>query len=202
MAQKSKGKNGSNQILIIGVAFLCGFLAGVGFTVFKLDGLGAKPAVQQQAAAPANQIDPQQAEAIATLEQKVTTTPDDYKSWITLGHLYFDSNQPQKAILAYTNSLKYHEGDADLYTDLGVMYRRTGQPEKAIESFDKAISQDTLHIHSRLNKGIVLYYDIKDTNGAIASWKDALKIDPEIQLGDGSYLKDVIKTLESAQPAQ
>lgn len=198
MGQKSKGKSGSNQILIIAIAFLCGFLAGIGFTVFKLDGLSPK-APTQQAAAPASQVDSQQAEAITSLEQKVTATPEDYKSWITLGHLYFDTNQPQKAILAYSNSLKYHEGDADLYTDLGVMYRRTGQPEKAIESFDKARSLDALHIHSRLNKGIVLYYDLKDTAGAIASWKEVLKIDPEVQLNDGSFLKDAIKSLESAQ---
>lgn len=197
MGQKSKGKTGSNQILIIGVTFLLGFLAGVGFTVFKLDGSVPKNEVQQ-ASAPSTQLDPQQAAAITTLEQKVTATPEDYKSWITLGHLYFDTNQAEKAILAYTNSLKYHEGDANLYTDLGVMYRRVGQPQKAIESFDKASSQDALHIHSRLNKGIVLYYDLKDTEGAIASWKEVLKIDPETQLGDGSFLKDAIKTLEAA----
>ncbi len=201
MGQKSKEKSGSNRILIIAVAFICGFLAGVGFTVFKLDGLSPK-AQTQQAAAPAGQIDPQQAEAITSLEQKVTATPEDYKSWITLGHLYFDTNQPQKAVSAYTNSLKYHEGDADLYTDLGIMYRRSGQPQKAIESFDKARSLDALHIHSRLNKGIVLYYDLKDTKGAIESWKEVLKIDPETKLGDGSYLKDAVSSLESAQKAQ
>lgn len=199
MGQKSKEKNGPNQILVISIAFLVGFIAGVGFTVFKLDALGPKAATKQ-AAAPVNQLDPQQAEAIKTLEQKVTATPEDYKSWITLGHLYFDTNQPAKAVLAYSNSLKYHEGDADLYTDLGVMYRRTGQPQKAVESFDKARSLDALHIHSRLNKGIVLYYDLKDTDGAIASWKEVLKIDPETKLSDGSFLKDAIKSLESAQP--
>ena len=109
----------------------------------------------------------------------MTPHPENFENWIRLGHLYYDADQPEKAIAAYTKSLELHSGDANLLTDLGVMYRRTKQPEKAIEFFDQAIKKDPSHLPSRFNKGIVLMYDLNDPTGAIAAWDELLAIDPE-----------------------
>lgn len=181
--------------LVFIIIFIIGFVSGVGFSVYKLGaGMGQQATTGGQQTVSQND---QTATAITNLEAAVTAKPDDYQSWVQLGHLYYDTNQYQKAIVAYTNSLKYHAGDANLLTDLGVMYRRTNQPEKAIEMFKKAEAMDPTHQASRFNEGIVRFYDLKDPDGAIASWEELLKINPDATAGNGQKVRDLIDQIKN-----
>jgi cytochrome c-type biogenesis protein CcmH/NrfG len=181
-----------NLILLL-VIFIGGFLTGVAFTSYKMSGTAPPTATGEQAA---QQIPKEQAEAIAQLEGAVTSQPNDYQAWIRLGHLYFDTHQPEKAIQAYTRSIELHPPDANLLTDLGVMYRNTEQKEKAIESFDRARQLDPQHEPSRLNKGIVQLFDLNDPQGAIASWEELLRLNPEAKMTDGSGVRQFIDGLQ------
>lgn len=196
MAEKSKGQKKQNIILPIGLALVFGFLLGVAFTVFKLNPTTPQVTPQQTNTQQAGHVDSEQDQAIHNLEAKVTANPEDADSWVHLGHLYYDSKQPEKAISAYTKSMELKPGDPNLYTDLGVMYRRTNQPQKAIESFDKAIAMDSMHIHSRLNKGIVMLYDLNDPEGAFVAWEEVLIIDSEAKLANGDPLKSAMEQIK------
>lgn len=180
------------------IIFILGFVSGVGFAVYKLDSGTSQVATatgQQQTDAKAKEM----ADAITSLEAKVTASPEDFQAWVQLGHLYFDTDQFDKAITAYTTSLKYHSGDANLLTDLGVMYRRAGKPETAIEWFKKAQTMDQLHQPSRFNEGIVRFYDLKDTEGAIASWEELLKINPDAAAANGQKIRELVDQVKSGQ---
>ena len=180
--------------LTIFIVFICGFLAGVGFTVFKMDSPGTNTSTnitQQQGASQ------QETQAILNLEAEVTSNPENFNAWTQLGHLYFDTDQYQKAIGAYTRSLELHSGDANLWTDLGVMYRRSGDSAKAIEAFDKAISMNSSHEPSRLNKGIVLFYDFGKADEAIASWESVLQINPKAVMANGNNLRAFIDQIKA-----
>jgi len=193
MTEKKK----QQPYLAFAIIFILGFVSGVGFAVFKLGaGSGQTPTVTGQ---PADNQAAQTMQAITNLEAAVTAKPDDFQSWVQLGHLYYDTDQYQKAISAYTTSLKYHSGDANLLTDLGVMYRRAGQPEKAIEWFKKAQAMDPRHQPSRFNEGIVRFYDLKDRDGAIASWEELLKINPDATAGNGQKIRDLVEQVKSGQ---
>jgi tetratricopeptide (TPR) repeat protein len=76
------------------------------------------------------------------------------------------------------------------------MYRNTGQKDKAIESFDKARELDARHEPSRLNKGIVLLFDMNDPAGAIASWEELLRLNPEAKMTDGTSVREFIEQLK------
>ena len=180
------------------IVFIAGFLAGVGFTVYKMDSPTA-PASPQGAGAAKPAISGQQNQAILNLEAEVTANPQNFNSWTQLGHLYFDTDQYQKAIAAYNKSLELHSGDANLWTDLGVMYRRAGDSAKAIECFDKAMAMDSSHEPSRLNKGIVLYYDFNKTDEAVAAWETVLQINPSAALANGTPLRDFIDQAREEQ---
>jgi cytochrome c-type biogenesis protein CcmH/NrfG len=180
------------------VIFIIGFVAGVGFTVWKGGFSSSGGAAPPGAVSQSNEL----GSAILNLEAQVTAHPEDYASWVQLGNLYYDSDQADKAIKAYTKSLELHDGSADLLTDLGTMYRRAGQPKNAVEYFDKAIAKDPNHLTARFNKGVVLYHDLNDPAGGIASWEDELRINPEAKGPNGAPLKDFIaqakKDLSSA----
>lgn len=193
--RQNDGKNRQGQLITYIIIFICGFLAGIAFTVYKGGSPGTPPTATTQGQ-PAAQND-KTLQAIINMEAEVTANPENFQSWIRLGHLYYDSNQPEKAIAAYTKSLEFHSGDANLLTDLGVMYRRTSQPEKAIELFNQAIEQDPSHQPSRFNKGIVLLYDLDDATGAIASWEELLRINPQAKSGNGQSIRDFVDQVKA-----
>jgi tetratricopeptide (TPR) repeat protein len=189
------------QTLVIAVllSFICGFLAGAGFAIYK----GGSRSVSTAATAgnTSNQtgVAGQQASEISDLETQLTATPDNFQLWTELGNLYYDTGQPEKAIKAYNRSLELHTGNANLLTDLGVMYRKVGQPKKAIEYFDRAIALDPKHEPSRLNKGIVLVYDLHEPDKAIAVWEDLLHIDPDARTASGDTVRDLIQEVKNGQ---
>lgn len=189
------------QTLLIAVflSFICGFLAGAGFAIYK-GGTGSVPiATTTGSSNGPNGVSDQQAAAITDLEAQLTSNPNNFQLWTQLGNLYYDTGQPEKAIKAYSRSLELHTGDANLLTDLGVMYRRVGQPKKALEYFDRAIAVDPKHEPSRLNKGIVLVYDLHEPAKAIVVWEDLLRIDPNAKTASGDTVRDLIEEVKSEQ---
>lgn len=189
-----------NQLIIYCLIFLIGFLSGVAFSVYK--GNISAPGQNQSSSGQAQNHNEEIHQAILSLEAEVTKNPQNYEAWTRLGNLYYDTQQPDKAIAAYNKSLELHKGDANIITDLGVMYRLANQPQKAIEMFDRAIREDPTHLPSRYNKGIVLMYDLGDQQGAIASWEEILKIDPQAKAGTGESIRDMIDKLKKEKAAQ
>jgi cytochrome c-type biogenesis protein CcmH/NrfG len=137
----------------------------------------------------------EQARTILSLEQEVAINPTNVEAWTKLGHVYFDTNNFAKAIRAYEKSLELSPGNPNVLTDLGVMYRRSGQPDKAIASFDQAMAIAPNHEQSRFNKGIVLRYDMNDSEGAVKAWEDLLRINPSAVAPNGQPISEVIKSL-------
>lgn len=195
--RQNDSKNQQGRLVTYFIIFICGFLAGIAFTVYKGGSPGSSPTAITGGQPQAQNDDTQQ--AIIHLEAEVTANPQNFQSWIRLGHLYYDSNQPEKAIAAYTKSMEFHTADANLLTDLGVMYRRTKQPEKAIELFNKAIQQDPSHQPSRFNKGIVLLHDLNDATGAIASWEELLRINPQAKTANGQPIREFVDQVKVDQ---
>lgn len=177
------------------VIFVVGFICGVVFSVYKLGPTSSETAQKDPHVTEQKQ---ELGQAISQLEQEVQADPENYQTWVNLGHLYFDTGQNEKAIDAYLTSLKYHDGNADLLTDLGVMYRRSGQPEKAVEWFDKAQQMDAQHQPSRFNEGIVRIYDLEDTEGGLASWEELLKINPDFANRNGQKLQELVDQMKSS----
>lgn len=181
-----------STILLIAAALALGFVGGVVFSVFRApDGVpagleaGGKPAVSAE-----------QQQVLTQLLEKTKRTPDDVEAWTQLGHLYFDMDQPAKAIDAYETSLKLDADRPDVWTDLGVMYRRNGAPKKAIQAFDHALSLKGDHRIALYNKGIVLMHDLNDTQGALTAWEKVLAIDPAIKTPGGESLKSIVEQLK------
>ncbi len=188
MSKPTKSIKKETLVIAIALSFICGFLAGTGFAVYKLGPEDTSHDHPQTNTAPSNE----ETQAITNLEAEVTANPNNFQAWTSLGNLYYDTGQYQNAIGAYNKSLDLHSGTANILTDLGVMYRRTKQPEKAIEAFDKAIAMDPNHQFSRMNKGIVQYYDLGDVQRAISTWEGLLSIHPDAKTASGDSIRDFV----------
>jgi len=181
------------------IALVVGFLGGIFYSAMQAGPKGsvqtasapAGPSPQQQS----QNLSSEQAKNILSLEQAVAADPTNIQAWTNLGHVYFDTNNPPKAIRAYEKALELSPDNPNVLTDLGVMYRRNGQPEKALDAFNRAIAVDPRHEQSRFNKGIVLRYDMNDRDGAVKAWEELLKVNPAATAPNGQPLGEAIKTL-------
>lgn len=185
---KSSAVSRQTAVVLSLSMLVVGFIAGVIFGVMKTTPLsGGSAGVSQTASG----VPP--ARMFEALEAEAESNPDNPDIWTALGNAYFDAGQHRKAIAAYEKSLAIEPDDPDVRTDLGVMYRRDGQPRKAVEAFNKAMAVDPKHEVSRMNKGIVLLYDLKDEEGAIEAWEELLEINPLATFGDGQTVDERVR---------
>ena len=205
MAKKNSSEGNfvkkETMLVVALVTLVVGFLGGVFYSAFQSGRTGnvqtasAPPQQQQQQQQQQPGLTGEQARAILNLEQEVATNPENVEAWTQLGHVYFDTNNVSKAIGAYEKSLELSPDDPNVLTDLGVMYRRDGAFEKALASFDQAIAIAPTLQQPRFNKGVVLYYDLKDKDGAIKAWEELLKVNPNATTPNGVPLSEAIKNL-------
>lgn len=177
-------------ILIALAAFVCGFAAGVGLTIYKSEPIARAVSDSAQS------VD--YTKMAIDFEQRVSVNPQDLDAWIHLGHVYFDTDQYAKAIAAYEKALALKSDDADVWTDLGIMYHRDGKPQKALECFDQAVAVNPLHEHARFNKGIVMVHDMEDETGAIREWEALLEINPLAMAPGGQSVDEMVKRYRDA----
>ena len=188
-----------NTALLIGLSCLIiGFIGGIVYSVYSPKEEMSPSAAAFNPAMPAqSKISPDQTQKILELEKETAADPSNSNTWLQLGNLYFDTNNFQRAIKAYTKYIELNPDNPNVWTDLGIMYRRIGQPERAIEAFSKAISIDPKHEQSRYNKGVVFLHDLNDPLSARKEWEELLKINPVFQSHTGRPLKDLIYGLKN-----
>jgi len=177
MAENENSVSKQTLYISIAVALLVGFLAGIIYSD-RSPGTGGGQFTQQPNLPPLQQSQGQIGEAIGSLQLAVQQNPDNAEAWTQLGHAYFDSDQPAKAIEAYNKSLAIIPNNPPVLTDLGTMYRRNGEPQKAIEAFDKALELSPGFEQAQFNKGVVYYNDLGKPEEAIKAWKELLKANP------------------------
>ncbi len=144
------------------------------------------------------QLSPADQQTLFKLEQAAHNNPKNRENWVNLGNAYFDAQRPDAAIRAYEIAINLGERSPDLLTDLGIMYRQLHRFEDAILSFQQAKSLDPTHLQSRLNEGIVLYYDLHLKDAALQAWKEALRINADIHMSSGESLASLVARLENA----
>lgn len=193
MAAEENGVKKQTLYISIAVSLLIGFLVGVIYSD-RSGGPGGQ-FVQQQGQQQQGIQQDQWAQKISSLQLAAQQNPNNAEVWAQLGHAYFDTDQPAKAIEAYNKSLAIIPGNVPVIVDLGVMYRRNGQPDTAIEMFNKALELQPGFEQALFNKGVVLYNDLGDTKGAVQAWKELLIVNPNATGPNGVLVSELIKDL-------
>ncbi|MBO4335949.1 MAG: tetratricopeptide repeat protein [Desulfovibrio sp.] len=154
----------------------------------------SKPAENPQSNGP--QLSAADQQTLSKLEQAAHQNPKNQENWVNLGNAYFDAQRPDAAIRAYETAVSLGAHSPDLLTDLGIMYRQLQRFEDALLSFQQAKALDPTHLQSRLNEGIVLYYDLHLKDAALQAWKEALQINAHIHMSNGEPLASLVERLE------
>ena len=183
------------NLVYIVVALLVGLLGG--FLIFSVSsknkGGSAPVAVPMGSGSPADYT-----QRIIEAEKIVVQDPKNYQAWVQLANDYFDTEQPQKAVNAYSKALEIdskHPNTPNVLTDMGVMYRKMGLFDKAVENFDKASKLDPKHTQSLFNLGIVYANDLKQNDKAIEAWQRYLALDG--MSPQGQQVKAMVEDLKA-----
>ena len=101
------------------VALVVGFLGGIFYSALQAGPKGNVQNASAPAGSPPQQqqsqnMSSEQAKNILSLEQAVAADPTNVQAWTNLGHVYFDTNNPPKAIRAYEKSLELSPDDPNL----------------------------------------------------------------------------------------
>jgi len=160
--------------LIAVVALIVGILGG--YLVFSISNAGksqqAAPTIPTGVGSPADYT-----QRIAQAEKVVAQDPKNLNAWISLGNDYFDTEQAQKSINAYSKALEIEPKNPNVLTDQGVMFRKVGWYDKALINFEKAGKIDPNHLQSLYNAGIIYAVDLKQPEKAIPYWTRYLNLD-------------------------
>ncbi len=161
-------------ILLWPAIFGAGFLAGVVFSAWKLDGRPGTEAVSQSGDQEQNQ-QAQVQSRIKGIERMLDGRPGNLEAFVQLGNDYFDIGNFEKAVENYQKALSIDPRNPDVITDMAVGYRRLGNPQEAVNAFRRALEIDSDHSIALFNLGLVLRDDLKDYSGAIAAWERFLQ---------------------------
>ncbi len=170
-----------SALLFIAIAFVVGVVVGVIAAVFYEDFSVLPTSIKPPSSPAAGMINPEAQKQISVLQSLLKEDPKNLKALIELGNLYFDAEQFDPAIQAYSRALEIDPKNADVRTDMGIMFRRKGDFDRAVAEFKKAAQSDPNHPNSRYNLGVVLLHDKKDIKGAIEAWEEYLRVEPNGQ---------------------
>lgn len=187
-SKKEEKQAGKNSPMLYGVVLLIAgaLIGGVVSTALQ--------STSRQAAAPAQQGGDMFAQ-IKAYSDRVALNPKDGAAWVSLGNLYFDTNQPAKSVEAYGRALEINPGNPNVLTDMGVMHRALGEYQKALDAFARAMEADPSHETARMNTGVVLLHDMGDKAGAIKAWQELVRINPQARNAEGRLVADMLRQM-------
>jgi tetratricopeptide (TPR) repeat protein len=128
-------------------------------------------------------------------EEEVRRDPANVEAWEHLGNLYFDADEPAKAVRAYNRVLEMTPANVSVLVDCGVMYRQLRQYDPALAYFQKALGIDPKHENALFNSGIVLYFDLQRKEEALNFWRRLLEVNPDARAPSGETVSSMVDSL-------
>jgi tetratricopeptide (TPR) repeat protein len=197
-----KAKDSAGNLVFVAIICLAAGV-GAGYYFGKSSGSTAMPVATSGAPAPTqlSTMDPAVFMATeATLKSALQSKPNDVKTLVDLGNLYYDNNKFEPAIDSYSKALELNPNDVSVHTDRGSCYWSLGQAEPAIADFQKSLELNPTHPQTLYNLGIVYLHGKNDMAGARSAWEKLLAANPDYPQRD--RIRQMLASMGPASPAE
>jgi cytochrome c-type biogenesis protein CcmH/NrfG len=114
----------------------------------------------------------------APLLAKLKTDPNNADLLNQVGVMYRATHQFKTAIDYYQKSLAINPKNVGARTDMASCMYYMGDVDGALAQLNKSLTYDPGHMGTLINIGIIKWKGKDDVNGAIATWQQALKLNP------------------------
>ena len=115
------------------------------------------------------------------LVQKLQSHPDDPQLLSSLGNVYYDAQQYDKAIEYYKKSLKIQPTNVDVRSDMATCLWYKNDADAAIAEFEKSLKYNPQHASTLYNLGVVKWQGKADPKGAVQAWEKLLQTNPNYE---------------------
>jgi len=119
--------------------------------------------------------------SMRSFEKALAANPNDLKSLIGLGDLFFDAGRYPQAIELFLRAEKLSGPSVHIENDLGLLYLNTNRPLQAIPRFERALEIDPTHLVSLYYIG-VYYRQLGDREEARQAYERVLVANPSADL--------------------
>jgi cytochrome c-type biogenesis protein CcmH/NrfG len=134
---------------------------------------GQQPTPEQLAHMAEKQAEP--------LLQKLQSRPNDPELLSSLGNVYYDGQQYDKAIDYYKRTLKVQPANVDVRSDMATCLWYKNDADAAIVEFEKSLKYNPQHASTLYNMGVVKWQGKADPKGAVQAWEKLLQSNPNYQ---------------------
>ena len=199
-------------LILLIVAFVASFVS-IGAGLFTG---GTTTTNQPTSTDPLTAINAQYQPTVAALTNTLQSQPESYTALVSLGNTYFDwaasvqqqsqtstaavgADQPLwiSAKDAYTRALKVEKGEPAVQVDYAITLFYTGDTNNAVAIATTVTKDSPEFAPAWFNLG-VFYRALGQNDKAVASFNQALKLDPEGTQINAEFAKSQVQELESA----
>ena len=122
------------------------------------------------------------AAGLRRLRAAVKTTPDDPAAHLALARALMGAQDQPDALTEFSEAARLDPKNPEPFTYSAWLIRLQGFPDQALQLLDKAIEVDPQYADARAFKGIILFRDKHDPEGAIAQFQRYLVRAPDSPL--------------------
>ena len=112
----------------------------------------------------------------------VEANPTEIDSMIRLGDIYYDRDEPVKAIEVFKKAEKVDPENLHVQTDLGMLYMKAKRPDEAIVKFMKVLELKPGFLNAHFYMGHMYRFDKNDDDKAVAHFEEVLNNNPNTTL--------------------
>jgi cytochrome c-type biogenesis protein CcmH/NrfG len=139
---------------------------------------------------------------IDQLNNVLAANPNDFNALVSLGDIYYDMKNADKAIEYFLKAEQLKPDDTHVLDDLGFLYSSRGNNIQAIAKFKAAYNSDPSHLASLYSIARIYMLEKQTVPKAVELLKEILSKNPDVNLrqaverdlndvGTGRYLEHV-----------
>lgn len=116
----------------------------------------------------------------APLLEKLKTDPANSDLLFQVGNIYRSTHQFKEALDYYGKALQVSPKNVAIRTEMASCLYYNGDVDGAISQLQQALSYDPKDANSLFNLGMIKWQGKQDSKGAIETWKQLLKLNPQL----------------------
>ena len=116
----------------------------------------------------------------APLLEKLKTDPANSDLLFQVGNIYRSTHQFKEALDYYGKALQVSPKNVAIRTEMASCLYYNGDVDGAIGQLQQALSYDPKDANSLFNLGMIKWQGKQDSKGAIETWKQLLKLNPQL----------------------
>lgn len=133
----------------------------------------------------------------APLLEKLKSDPNNSDLLIQAGSIYLSTHQFKEAAGYFERALQVDPKNVAVRTQMASCLYYNGDVDGAISQLQQSLRYDPKDANSLFNLGMIKWQGKQDSKGAVATWRQLLKLNPQLSADRKANLQKLIAEVET-----